>query len=240
MVDFVQVTPELSKYTQATQKIHVCLLAKNAKPFNCVMTNTTPTQIIMIVGDSKVRAMYILFANAGETISVGCFCSSHPAPWALQVVWVFLHWVFGLGFFVDGVQGLLCGAFWVFLGWGSLYERITREKLCLIHLCNRSVSKLQIPFITYTERKITRKTLPWLGFRLSLGLRGQSIFKRSRFPKGALNFNDDDQSTKICSRKHVLIKPASISIAEVVYQVRHRCCMCYNVCTHKRPCDIRV
>ena len=36
----------------------------------------------------------------------------------------------GLGFSVDGVWGLWCGAFWVFLGWGSLYKhkRITLGK----------------------------------------------------------------------------------------------------------------
>ena len=47
------------------------------------------------------------------------FCS-------FMVVWGFgvevLDLVFGDGFPVDWVCGLWCGAFWVFLGWGSLYK----------------------------------------------------------------------------------------------------------------------
>ena len=40
--------------------------------------------------------------------------------------WVFLEF----GFPVDGIRGLRCGAFWVFLGWGSPYthKRITLGK----------------------------------------------------------------------------------------------------------------
>ena len=34
---------------------------------------------------------------------------------------------------------------------------------------NRSVSKLQTPFATLTERNFSRKTLPWLGSEISLG-----------------------------------------------------------------------
>ena len=43
----------------------------------------------------------------------------------------------GLGLSVDGVWGLWCGAFWVFLGLGSLYKhkRITLgKKWCALHV----------------------------------------------------------------------------------------------------------
>ena len=37
----------------------------------------------------------------------------------------------GLGFSVDGVWGLWCGAFWVLWGWGSLYKhkKMVRKEL---------------------------------------------------------------------------------------------------------------
>ena len=60
----------------------------------------------------------------------------------------------GLGFSVDGVWGLWFGAFWVFLGWGSLYEhkRITLGKKMVDHYLIKRVK----PAIIYLYEPHTR------------------------------------------------------------------------------------
>ena len=80
---------------------------------------------------------YTLFTGESEAIFFpGLFFINFSYFGSFLVVWGFVLglgsyiWFLGLGFSVDGVWGLWCGALWVFLGWGTLYKhkRITLGK----------------------------------------------------------------------------------------------------------------
>ena len=61
-----------------------------------------------------------------------CYIFSQGYSFSFFLIFAHLWWfvVLGLGFSVDGIWGLWCGAFWVFLGWDSLckHKRITLGK----------------------------------------------------------------------------------------------------------------
>ena len=54
---------------------------------------------------------------------------------------------------------------------------------------NRSVSKLQTPFTTKTVHNFSRKTLPWLGSGISLGVGGQQILTHTQARLMVLSLN---------------------------------------------------
>ena len=56
------------------------------------------------------------------------------------------------------------------------------ERMAALHglFNNRSVSKIQTPFTTKTVHNFSRKTLPWLGSGISLGVGGQLTPKHTQ------------------------------------------------------------
>ena len=63
-----------------------------------------------------------------------------------------------------------------------------------------------------------------------------------RFPQGAVNRNADDWSTKTCSLRQLIIKPAQINLPDMGYQVWQLCYIhvYYYMCIHKRLSDEQV
>ena len=79
---------------------------------------------------------------------------------------------FGSGFSVDGVWGLWCGAFWVFLGWGSIYKhkRITLGEMgrTMTHLLSSTVILVMTHgMITTSGVPVDNSTTSFMEFRKS-------------------------------------------------------------------------
>ena len=71
----------------------------------------------------SVLDIFIDFSKAFDIVQGAIFFSQVYSLYFFLILAPFWWFGFlGLGFSVDGVWGLWCGAFWVFLGWCSLYK----------------------------------------------------------------------------------------------------------------------